>query len=251
MKLNNRTVLMNKILFTASILLASASMSYAQKLGGIKIPKSVTSITQAAGLSEEDIAKGLKEALTKGAKMAADSLNKKDGFYGNPLVKIPFPPELTKMESTLRSIGLGKEVDKFILSMNRSAENAAIEATPIFAKAITNMKIADAKTILQGSDTSATSYLKKATYDSLYSTFTPHIKKALDNNLVASQWTYLATSYNKLPTTRTKINTDIVAFTTGKALKGLFVKVAEEEGKIRHDANARTSDLLKKVFGSN
>ena len=250
MKSNNRTILMNKIILTASILLATTTLSCAQKLGGIKIPKSVTTVTQALGLSEEEIAKGLKEALTKGAKIASDSLNKKNGFYGNPLVRIPFPPELVKMESTLRSIGFGKEVDKFILSLNRSAENAAIEAAPIFTKAITNMNIADAKSILQGSDTSATSYLKRATYDSLYSKFTPHIKKALDNNLVASQWTFLANSYNKLPTTRTKINSDIIAFTTGKALKGLFVKVAEEEGKIRHDVNARTSDLLKKVFGS-
>lgn len=244
---------MNKLILTASILLASTSLSCAQKLGGIKVPKAVTNVTgttTAIPLSEEDIAKGLKEALTKGAKMASDSLNKKDGFYGNPLVKIPFPPELTKMESTLRSMGLGKEVDKFILSMNRSAEQAAVEAAPIFTKAITNMNIADAKSILHGSDTSATSYLRKQTYDSLYSKFTPHIKTALDNNLVASQWTYLANAYNKLPTTRTKVNSDIVAFTTGKALKGLFVKVAEEEGKIRHDVNARTSDLLKKVFGS-
>jgi hypothetical protein len=241
---------MNKILLTAGILLASAAMSCAQKIGKIKIPKSVTTVTQSVGLSEEDIANGLKEALTKGAKMAADSLNKKDGFYGNPLVKIPFPPELAKMESTLRSMGLGKEIDKFILSLNRSAENAAIEAAPIFTSAITNIKIADAKAILQGSDTSATSYLRNATYNSLYSTFTPHIKKALDNNFVASQWTNLANAYNKLPTTRTKVNSDIVAFTTGRALKGLFVKVAEEEGKIRNDASARTSDLLKKVFGS-
>lgn len=244
---------MNKLILTASILVASITMSCAQKLGGIKIPKAVTDVTGTTStvpLSEEDIANGLKEALTKGAKMASDSLNKKDGFYGNPLVRIPYPPELAKMESTLRSMGLGKEVDKFILSLNRSAENAAIEAAPIFTRAITNMNIADAKAILQGSDTSATSYLRKATYDSLYSKFTPHIKKALDNNLVASQWTYLANSYNKLPTTRTKVNADIVAFTTSKALKGLFVKVAEEEGKIRNDINERTSDLLKKVFGS-
>ena len=132
MKLNNPTILMNKLIFTASILFASATLSCAQKLGGIKIPQSVTTVTQAVGLSEEEIAKGLKEALTKGAKMASDSLNKKNGFYGNPLVRIPFPPELVKMESTLRSIGLGKEVDKFILSLNRSAENAAIEIKYFF-----------------------------------------------------------------------------------------------------------------------
>lgn len=241
---------MNKIFFSVAILLATTSVSFAQKIGKVKIPSSVNSIAQGAGLSEEDIANGLKEALTKGAKMAADSLNKKNGYYGNSLVRIPFPQELSKMESALRNIGLGGEVDKFILSLNRSAENAAIEATPIFTSAITNMKITDAKKILQGSDTSATSYLKKATYNSLYSTFTPHIKKALDNNLVASQWTYLANAYNKIPTTRTKVNADIVAFTTEKALQGLFLKVAMEEIKIRKNPGARTSDLLKKVFGS-
>jgi hypothetical protein len=241
---------MNKIIITTAIVFTCISVACGQKIGKITLPKSITSATSAAGLSEEDIANGLKEALTKGAKKAADSLNKKDGYYGNSLVRIPFPPELTKMETTLRNIGLGNEVDKFILSLNRSAENAAVEAAPIFGKAITNMKIADAKAILTGSDTSATAYLRKITYDSLYSAFKPHITKALDNNLVASQWTYLANAYNKLPMTRTKVNSDLIAFTTGKALKGLFVKISEEEMKIRKNPAARTSDLLKKVFGS-
>jgi hypothetical protein len=240
---------MKKILIITSIFMSASFISCAQ-VGKIKIPSSIKKATESAGLSETDIANALKEALTKGAKMAADSLNKTDGYYKNPLLKIPFPPELAKMESSLRSIGLGGEIDKFILSMNRSAENAAIESAPIFTNAITKMSFADAKSILQGSDTAATSYLRKSTYDSLYRVFTPHIKKALDNNLVASQWANLTTRYNKLPTTKTKVNTDIVGFTTGKALKGLFVKVAEEEGKIRNDASARTSDLLKKVFGS-
>lgn len=238
---------MKKIVLSFCIALAASQACTAQKIGKFSIPKSVTTAT---GLSETDIANGLKEALTKGAKLAADSLTKTDAYYKNPLVKIPFPQDLAKMESTLRSIGLGGEIDKFILSMNRSAENAAKESIPIFTNAITNMSFTDAKSILQGSDTAATSYLRKSTYQSLYTVFTPHIKKALDNNLVASQWANLTTRYNKLPTTRTKVNTDIVAFTTNKALKGLFVKVAEEEGKIRNDASARTSDLLKKVFGS-
>lgn len=238
---------MKKFLLTASILLASITVCTAQKIGGITIPKKVPAIT---GLSEADIANGLKEALTKGIKTAADSLNKKDGYYKNSLVKIPFPEELSKMESTLRSMGMGSEIDKFILSMNRSAENAAKESVPIFTNAITKMSFTDAKAILQGPDTAATSYLKKVTYDSLYKTFTPHIKKALDNNFVASQWSNLAGTYNKLPTTRKKVNTDIIAFTTNKALKGLFIKVAQEEMKIRRDPAARTTDLLKKVFGS-
>jgi hypothetical protein len=242
---------MNKIILTVGILFTCMNITYAQKIKNITIPKNITNITSAAGLSDTDIANGLKEALTKGIKIAADSLTKKDGYYGNSLVRIPFPPELTKMETTLRNIGLGSEIDKFILSLNRSAENAAVEAAPIFGKAITNMKIADAKAILTGSDTSATAYLRKITYDSLFTAFKPHITKALDNNLVASQWTYLANAYNKLPMTRTKVNSDLIAFTTGKALKGLFIKVSEEEIKIRKNPAARTSDLLKKVFGSN
>ncbi len=243
---------MKKIISITCLVLISTVFSCAQKIGNIKLPtvSPTTKLPTTSVLSETDIANGLKEALTKGAKIAADSLNKKDGYYGNSLMRIPYPPELAKMESTLRSMGLGGEVDKFVLSLNRSAENAAKESVPIFTNAITNMTFTDAKNILAGSDTAATSYLRKNTYDSLFAVFTPHISKALDNNLVASQWKYLATTYNKLPTTRTKVNTDIVAFTTGRALKGLFTKVAVEEGKIRNDASARTSDLLKKVFGS-
>ena len=242
---------MKKLILTTTILFTFISMVSAQKIGNVTIPKSITNATSAVGLSEEDIAKGLKEALTKGAKMAADSLNKKNGYYGNALVRIPFPPELSKMESTLRSMGLGNEVDKFIVSLNRSAEDAAVEAAPIFTSAITNMKITDATTILTGADTAATSYLKKATYQSLYSAFKPHITKALGNNLVASQWTNLANTYNKLPLVRKKVNADLIAFTKENALKGLFIKVAQEEIKIRKNPAARTSDLLKKVFGSN
>jgi len=238
---------MNKIILAASILLISSSIAFSQKIGKITLPKKLTVPTS---LSETDIINGLKEALNKGAKMAADSLNKKDGYYGNALIRIPFPPELTKMESTLRSLGFGKEVDKFILSLNRSAEDAAIEAAPIFANAITQMNFADAKAILQGSDTAATAYLRNTTYNPLYSAFTPHIQTALDKNFVAAQWANLANIYNKMPTTKTKVNSDIVAFTTGKALKGLFTKVADEEMKIRKDPAARTSDLLKKVFGN-
>lgn len=240
---------MNKITLSISIVLITASASFAQ-VGKLKIPTIPKSVTSATGLSDKEIADGLKEALTKGAKMAADSLNKVNGYNGNPLVRIPFPEELNQVQTKLRSLGMGKQVDEFIVVLNRSAEQAAVEAAPIFTQAITNMSFADAKSILTGSDTSATAYLRKATTDSLTAKFKPHIKKAMDDNFVASKWTPLANAYNKLPTTRTKVNPDLVAFTTGKALKGLFVKVAQEEVKIRKDPAARTSDLLKKVFGS-
>ena len=238
---------MNKLFSITLILALSSFACNAQILNKIKIPKTTSSVTS---LSETDIINGLKEALTKSSKIASDALNKTDGYNGNPLIRIPFPTELTKMETTLRELGLGKEVDKFVLSLNRSAEQAAVEAAPIFANAITQMNFTDATSILKGSDTAATAYLRKVTYSPLTTAFTPHIKNALDKNFVASQWANLSGIYNKMPTTKTKVNTDIVAFTTGKALQGLFTEVAGEEAKIRKDPLAQTSDLLKKVFGS-
>jgi len=216
-----------------------------------KVPKvTIPGTTSPAALSETEIVNGLKEALTQGANKAASTLNQVDGYFANPLVKIPFPQELQHVENTLRQVGYGKKVDEFILAMNRSAEQAAKESVPIFTNAITSMSISDAKGILGGPDTAATHYLRQSTYTQLYTTFYPHIQTALNNNKVAAKWTELATLYNKLPTTRTKIDTDIVSYTTHKGLKGLFVKVAEEEKNIRTNVNARTSDLLKKVFGA-
>lgn len=235
------------------LMLAMSSCTLSAQKVKIKkpvVPKvTVPGTTSPASLSETEIINGLKEALTQGSTKAASTLNQVDGYFSNPLVKIPFPPELQHVENTLRQVGYGKKVDEFILAMNRSAEQAAKESAPIFSNAITNMSFADAKSILSGPDTAATAYLRNTTYNQLYTTFYPHIQTALNNNMVAAKWTELATLYNKLPTTRTKIDTDIVSYTTHKALKGLFVKVAEEEKNIRNNASARTSDLLKKVFG--
>ena len=243
---------MNKSIVSLTLFLSITSLSFAQ-FGNIKLPSSVESIAKgngASGLSDTDIVNGLKEALTKGAQTASQTLNKTDGYNGDALVRIPFPQELAHVEKTLREIGLGKQVDEFIVLLNRSAEQAAVEAAPIFVNAVKEMSFQDAKSILTGPDTAATGYLRKATYSSLFSAFSPHIKSAMDKNAVAAKWTPLADAYNKLPTTRTKVNPDLVAFTTNKALKGLFVKVADEEMNIRNNAAARTSDILKKVFGS-
>jgi len=241
---------MNKIILSAALSLYLTSLSFAQ-FGNIKLPSSVESITKGGSknLSETDIANGLKEALTNGAQTASQTLNKTDGYNGDPLVHIPFPEELVRMEKTLREIGLGSKVDEFIVLLNRAAEQAAVEAAPIFVNAIKQMSISDAKSILTGSDTAATAYLRQMTYSSLFSAFSPHIKTAMDNNTVAEKWTPLADAYNKLPTTRTKANPDLVSYTTNKALTGLFVKVAGEEKNIRNNPAAQTSDLLKKVFG--
>jgi hypothetical protein len=226
----------------------------AQKIGKIKIPTKLpttTGTSTAAGLSENEIINGLKEALSQGANKASQKLNKKDGFNLDPKVRIPFPEDAQKVATKLRELGMGKKVDEFELRLNRAAESAAKEAAPIFVNSIKQMSIADAKNILKGSDTAATSYLRQSTYNPLYNAFTPHIKKALDSTLATKMWSELAGAYNKLPTTKSKVQTDLIGYTTHKGLKGVFLLISEEELKIRKDPMARTTDLLKKVFGSN
>ncbi len=190
---------------------------------------------------------GLKQALEVGAKNAVGFLNKEDGFFKDPIVKIPFPPEAAKVEKTLRDVGAGKLVDDFVLKMNRGAEAAAKEATTIFVESIKAMTIGDAKTILTGPDNSATQYFEKNTRTQLYQKFYPHIKNAMNTVGAAKLWTDVTTRYNQVPLTK-PVNTDVVDFATNKALDGLFVKLAAEEKKIRMDPLARVSDLLKKVF---
>jgi hypothetical protein len=242
-----------KILISLLFLFILNTFVFCQKKK-IKLPSlsskssTLSKVNTPVPLTQDQIANGLKEALTQGAKKASEQLNKQDGYNLNSLVRIPFPDEVKQVETTLRKIGLGKKVDEFIVLLNRSAENAAKEAAPIFVNAITSMSITDAKNILTGSDTSATYYLKQNTYDSLDYKFRPHIKSAMDKNLASAYWTDLANTYNKLPTTRTKVNPDLVAYTTGRALKGLFYMIEQEEKNIRTNIQARTTDLLKKVF---
>lgn len=241
---------MKKLLFSTSLILA-VSLQAQIDLNKIKntVTEKVSGATSVNSLSENEIIQGLKEALTKGSTVASQSLNKTDGYFKNPKVKIPFPEDAAIVATKLRSLGYGAKVDEFEKLLNRSAENAAKEAAPIFKNAITSMSIADARGILTGSDTSATHYLRNSTYNSLFSKFSPHIDKALKANSVASKWKELATIYNKVPLTK-KVNPDLVSFTTHKALKGLFTMVATEETNIRKDPMARTSDILKKVFGA-
>ncbi|MCU0416154.1 MAG: DUF4197 domain-containing protein [Cytophagaceae bacterium] len=214
----------------------------------LNIPKNIPNVTVPAGLSESEIAEGLKEALSQGAQKAGKALNQTDGYNGNALLRILMPPEVKNMESRLRTIGMGKQVDEFIVLMNRAAEDAAKEAAPIFVQSIKQMTLQDAKSILVGADTSATAYLRKSTYSSLFDAFSPHIKTAMDKHAVAAKWTPLANAYNSLPTTRTKVNTDLPSYITNRALSGLFVKVAEEEKNIRANPAARTTELMRKVF---
>lgn len=201
------------------------------------------------GLSQSEITAGLKEALKVGTQNATSQVSAVNGFFGNSLIKVLMPPEAKKVETALRSVGMGAQVDKAILAMNRAAEDASKQAVPIFVNAITSMTIQDGLTILKGSNDAATQYLKSKTSANLTAAFKPVIQSSLNKTNATKYWTEIMTLYNKLPTTRTKINPDLTAYVTERALNGIFVYVAQEEGKIRTNPAARVSDILKKVFG--
>lgn len=202
-----------------------------------------------SSLTNIDVSKGLKEALTIGAKNASTVLNQTNGYFGNPEVRIPFPKEVEQVSTKLRSLGMGKQVDEFEKTMNQAAEKAAIEAAPIFTNAITDMSITDAKDILTGSNNAATTYLQNKCSNQLSAAFSPHIKTALDNNKATSYWKDITSYYNKLPFV-TPVNTDLVKYTTDKALEGLFKVVAKEEAKIRSNPSTWSTNALKDVFGA-
>lgn len=215
-----------------------------------KIGKEATKMLSngGTGLTQDEAAKGIKEALIKGVTKGTDVVSKLDGYYKNPEIKIPFPPEAKKAESTLRSIGLGKQADDAILSMNRAAEDAAIGAKDIFIDAVKQMSIQDAVAIIKGDTSAATNFLKRTTTAKLTEKFTPVIKASLEKVDATKYWATAMNAYNKVPFVQ-KINPDLTAFVTQKAMEGLFTMIAKEEGLIRRDPLARTSEILKKVFG--
>ena len=205
-----------------------------------------------AGLSNADVISGLKEALTKGAEHSVAVASVADGFWQDPRLRIPFPPEAQKVKNTLNDLGMSSQVEKFELTMNRAAENAAKEAVPIFVNAIRGMSVADGFAILRGGDHAATNFLKERTTAELTSRFRPTVETATKQVALTSYWTPLAGAYNKtlLFTGGEAVDPDLDAYVTQKAIDGLFVLVAEEEQKIRQDPMARTSDLLRRVFGA-
>ncbi len=200
------------------------------------------------GLTNQDIVGGLKQALTIGTTNSANRLSSVDGFFKNAALKILMPEEAKKVESTLRSVGMGSMVDKAILSMNRAAEDAAKGAGGIFIGAVKQMSIQDAVGILKGGDFAATNYFKEKTTAALTASFRPVIEQSLQNVNATKYWADVTKVYNQFATT--KVNTDLAGYVTQKAMDGIFAEVAKEEQKIRKDPVARTTDLLKKVFGS-
>lgn len=195
-----------------------------------------------------DAVSALKEALNIGTKNAAGRLNVMNGYFGNQLIKILMPPEARQIETTLRRLGMGDQVDKAILSMNRAAEDAAAQAVPIFVNAITSMSIQDGISIVRGGQGAATNYLKNATTVALTNAFRPHIQNSLNKVGATRYWADIVNLYNKVPMVQ-KMNPDLTAYVTERALNGLFITIADEENKIRTNPAARVTDLLKKVFG--
>lgn len=201
-------------------------------------------------LSNSDVVGGLRQALEVGAKNAGSKLSIKDGFFGNALIKILMPPEVKNAENLMRQFGLGSLVDETVLSMNRAAEDAASKAVPIFINAITTISIQDGLQILTGGSGAATNYLKSKTTAALTTAFRPVIQNSLNKLNVDDYWNQLFTNYNKLPIVRNKINPDLTAYVTERALNGLFVTIAQEEANIRANPAARVTSLLQKVFGA-
>jgi len=237
-----------KRIFVFTLLISMTLTSCGQKINFGKILDEVSKSTQ-GGLSQGEIAAGLKEALQVGINLGADKASLTDGYFKNPRIKIPFPEDVKKIETTLRNVGLGGEVDKFVLALNRGAEEAAKEAKPIFISAIKQMTITDAINILKGEKDAATQFLKRTTSTQLAAAFEPSVVRALEKTQASRYYTDLANVYNKVPFV-TKVNPDLKGYATQKAIDGLFLLVADEEAKIRENPLARTTELLRRVFGS-
>lgn len=229
---------MRKILF---------ALSFAFLLSGCDVLQNLP--TSTGGVTEAEAGQGIKEALSQGVVNAVLKLNKQDGFYKDALYKVLLPPDAKKIENTLRDLGMGSLVDKAILQINRGAEDAAGYAKPIFVDAIKNMTLQDAIGLVKNGDTSATHFFREKTTEKLIAAFLPVIKSSLDKVEATKYYGNVVNTYNSFPTTFKKINPDLPGYVTGKATEALFNEIAKEELNIRTNFAARTTDILKKVFG--
>ena len=249
--------MMTRLLLTLLVLGGFAQATSAQSInlpgfGTFKLPTRKAATTTATagvgGLTSSEAASGLKEALLQGIGKGADQASQPDGFNLNKLIRIPFPPDAQRVATTLRSIGLGSQVDKFELSLNRGAEDAAKSAKPIFINAIKSLTFSDVWNILTGQKDAATQYLKRTTTTQLTTAFLPIMQQSLDKVSATKYYTSLTTTYNKLPLV-TPVQTDLNHYATGRAVDGLFTLIAQEEAAIRENPVARTTALLQRVFG--
>ncbi len=209
----------------------------------------LSNLPNVGGVTEAEAGEGIKEALSQGLVKAVLKLNKEDGFFADAFYKILMPPDAQKVVNTLRDLGMGKMVDKAILSINRGAEDAAGYAKPIFVDAIKSMTLSDAIGLVKNGDTSATHFFRVKTTDKLTAAFMPVIKTSLDKVDATKYYGDVISTYNNFPTTFKKINPDLASFVTNKATNALFDLVAKEELNIRQNIAARTTELLRRVFG--
>jgi hypothetical protein len=225
-----------------AVLLVSGSISSCAELGNIasNIPSTIT---------EAEAAQGIREALVQGVDHGVSFLNKQDGFFGNQAYKLLLPPDAQRIENTLRQLGMGSTVDRAILQINRAAEDAIGAARPIFSDAIRSITIADAINIIRGPKDAATQYFRQRTTDKLIAAFSPIIKSSLDKLSATKYYGDVVNTYNNFPTTLNKLNPDLPSYVVGKAVDALFDQIAIEEANIRANPVARTTEILKKVFG--
>tara|TARA_Y100000991_G_scaffold112303_2_gene84794 strand:- start:567 stop:1292 length:726 start_codon:yes stop_codon:yes gene_type:complete len=241
---------MKKHFYFLIVLLIFHAFSSNAQLPKLKksLDKNGISLPGTRGLSQDEVARGLKEALNKGIEKGVDKLSVKDGYFKDDQIKLLLPKEAQQVEAKLRKLGQGEKVDATIESLNRAAEDAAGSAKELFVSAIKNLTLKDAMNILKGNNDAATIYLSNSTRPQLIEKFTPIIKVSLEKVGATAQWAKLFNAYNKIPFVE-KVNPDLVAYATDKAIEGLFIQVAKQELEIRKNPAARTTALLKKVFG--
>ncbi len=199
------------------------------------------------GVTDAEISSGLKQALEFGIDKEVTSLAQKDGYFSNELVRIGLPPELQKVDKTLRDVGLDALADEGLKVLNRAAEDAVSEAIPVFTDAVKGITFSDARNILLGGENAATLYLSNRTEKELYNRFNPIISNSLDKVGATQVWKEIIQKYNSLPIT-SNVNPDLPDYVTNEALDGVYVMIAKEEKEIRNTFSARTTDLLKRVF---
>jgi hypothetical protein len=237
MRIRHHLVLFLALLFTA------CSPQELQSILGAGAP---------AALSNEEVISGLKEALRVGTERSVEKASASNGFWGNNLIRIPFPQEAIAVKNTLTDLGIKKPVEDFERTLNQAAELASKEAVPVFVDAITSMSIQDGFTLLRGGEHAATNYLREKTSATLRARFTPVVEKATGQVALTSYWQPIATAYNTatLLTGGKAVQPDLNTYVTDRAIDGLFTLLAQEEKTIRRDPVARTSALLQKVFAA-
>ncbi len=243
---------MKKVLFPILLIVSIVACTTQQLQESANAAKdAINSGTKPASnpLTNDEVISGLRDALTVGTNNSSAFASKIDGFYKNPTLFIPFPPEAQKVKDWATKLGMNDQLDKFVMTLNRSAEEAAKDAAPVFVNAIKGMSIGDGFAILKGSDNAATQYLRDKTTAELRQKFTPVVQNAINKVELTKYWSPIINNYNKVPFVE-KQNPDLTAYVTDRAMEGLFKLIADEELKIRKDPVARVTDILKRVFGS-